>query len=1079
MQSTPGGELAEITLNFGGSMPVEFSIPLGNWKIGALGLGGWSLSNNHFLEFSTKRLYLGSGEIREIEYLDLGGGEYGVTIDSENEIYIFNSQGRHLRTLAGLTGATKGTFTYNSNGRLLTYKNAYNKITTFTRNPSGVLTSISTPYSVTTTVNIDSSGNLVSVTNPASQTYNMTYTSGGLLQTFTKPTGEVTTFSIDGDGNITGDSHSGGASLSYLTSLLPTYKEHQSTSAMGRSESTKVYTSISYSQWRQINSLGVTQEYTEGFGSNGQIINKVGDINDTRMFEDDPRLGDLDRKPLSLVEKQGTLTRTTNFTNSASLSDPADPFSIISLSKNFSINGKSYTNSYAPGTRRWTLTTPSSRTFISGTNAYQMPNYLKNGSDTAITLAYNTFGRLSSITQSTRVTSFGYNAQGYLSTVTNALSQATSYAYNTAGQVSSITTPDSRTISFTYDSTGRLASITPPGKPIHNFYYNALELLQKYLPASLGGTPDPTEYAYNNDKQLTKITRPDATEIDYVYNATTGVLEKMKIASTDFFTFTYETTKGLIASVTSFSGLKNTYSYQGSILESNTLTDAATGTQITKVSKTISNDFLVTALSLNGNSASPTVSTSLGYDNDGFLTSTTEATYQYATNSHNVSLITLGKTTESFGYNTFSEKTSSTAKYLTTTLYATTLTRDALGRVATLSESIGGVTTGYGYTYDSSGRLTVVTKNSVTDETFTYDNNNNITSGTSGASSFTGTYDNQDRVLTFKDYSFTHNVNGEMTSKQNTLTSATTAYGYNVMGYLTTVTLPSTDVVSYEYDGEGRRVARDFNGTPTHFFIYDHQYQIVGDLDSSGNVSTKYIYASQGHSPDYMVRGGVKYKFIKNHLGSVRLVVNESTGVVAQRIDYDTYGKVLADTNPGFQPFGFAGGLYDAETGLVRFGVRDYDAETGRWTTKDPIGFDSGDTNLFSYVASDPVNFVDPEGDTRSAANVLMNPTLGGGVGPALVGATTGAAAGELIGKLLNWFTEKHTKLKPWEIDKLKEAGVDPEQLKTETTGKKKTGGVDLFKGPNGDICVKPKDGKGPGEPTGININDIINGTRK
>jgi RHS repeat-associated protein len=79
-------------------------------------------------------------------------------------------------------------------------------------------------------------------------------------------------------------------------------------------------------------------------------------------------------------------------------------------------------------------------------------------------------------------------------------------------------------------------------------------------------------------------------------------------------------------------------------------------------------------------------------------------------------------------------------------------------------------------------------------------------------------------------------------------------------------------------------------------------------------------------------------------------------------IDYDSFGRVLTDTNPGFQPFGFAGGLYDADTGLVRFGARDYDAYTGRWTAKDPILFGGGLANLHSYVGSDPINRIDPTG---------------------------------------------------------------------------------------------------------------------
>ncbi len=90
---------------------------------------------------------------------------------------------------------------------------------------------------------------------------------------------------------------------------------------------------------------------------------------------------------------------------------------------------------------------------------------------------------------------------------------------------------------------------------------------------------------------------------------------------------------------------------------------------------------------------------------------------------------------------------------------------------------------------------------------------------------------------------------------------------------------------------------------------------------------------------------------------------SDSAGV--QRLDFGRFGEVGQDTHPGFQPFGSAGGLYDPDTGLVRFGARDYDAETGRWTAEDPVGFvgqDGQDTNLYVYVASDPVNLIDPTG---------------------------------------------------------------------------------------------------------------------
>lgn len=116
--------------------------------------------------------------------------------------------------------------------------------------------------------------------------------------------------------------------------------------------------------------------------------------------------------------------------------------------------------------------------------------------------------------------------------------------------------------------------------------------------------------------------------------------------------------------------------------------------------------------------------------------------------------------------------------------------------------------------------------------------------------------------------------------------------------------------------------------------------------------------------PDYMSKGGRTYRIITDFRGSVRLVVDTETGNVAQRIDYDAFGQIMLNTAPGFQPFGFAGGLYDEQTGLTRLGARDYDAYTGRWTAKDPSLFDGGNPNLYAYASNDPINAVDVTGET-------------------------------------------------------------------------------------------------------------------
>jgi RHS repeat-associated protein len=141
----------------------------------------------------------------------------------------------------------------------------------------------------------------------------------------------------------------------------------------------------------------------------------------------------------------------------------------------------------------------------------------------------------------------------------------------------------------------------------------------------------------------------------------------------------------------------------------------------------------------------------------------------------------------------------------------------------------------------------------------------------------------------------------------------------------------------------------------------------------------------------------------------VRLVVDVADGSVVQRIDYDEYGRELVNTNPGFQPFGYAGGLADTHTGLVRFGVRDYEPQAGRWAAKDPLLLAGGSSNLYEYARNDPTNEVDPTGNQVAVGPpppVVVSPgapaVSAPVVNPYIVGAAVLVGAIRIVWELLH-----------------------------------------------------------------------------
>jgi RHS repeat-associated protein len=453
-------------------------------------------------------------------------------------------------------------------------------------------------------------------------------------------------------------------------------------------------------------------------------------------------------------------------------------------------------------------------------------------------------------------------------------------------------------------------------------------------------------YAYTLDREPARITGPDGQGLESAWDSA-GRMTAIATPS-GAITYTYDAATGRVSTITAPGGIELAYTFDGPLLTGEQWAGAVAGS----IRRAYDNDFGMTSLTIADGAP-----IAYEYDPDGLATRAGDLHIARDAHTGLVTGTTLGGVTDARGHNGFGEGVSYTASFGGAALFSQQHVRDALGRITETTETAGGVTAVYGYVYDIAGRLTDVLKDGVLVVRYTYDANGNRLIADDGV---TGTYDDQDRLVAHGAVSYDHAAGGERVGR--TVAGQTTSYVYDVLGNLVSVVPPAGLRIDYLVDGRNRRVGKLVGGVLVQGLLYQDGLRPVAELDGAGTVVARFVYGSGTHVPDYMVKGGNTYRIVSDHVGSPRLVVNVATGEVAQRMDFDAFGRVLLDTNPGFQPFGFAGGLYDRDTGLTRFGRRDYDAETGRWTARDPIGFRGGDTNLYAYAFSDPVNRADVGG---------------------------------------------------------------------------------------------------------------------
>jgi RHS repeat-associated protein len=876
--------------------------------------------------------------------LQKAGSASDLVFTEENGLgHIMSAAGLHKKTIDTATGVVLHTFDYDPDGNLISIRDRFGNIVAIERDAAGSATAIVSADGIRTELTIGDDNHLTRVAYEDGSFYDFTYTPDGLMTAEIEPSGNRFEHVFDEQGRLKEVVDEQGGHWSYTRTVDSNSNvlmevlsgEGNLTSFLDHTDSTGKYTSVI------TDSAGAVSRFVQS--DDGLTVNQslacgteleyVYDLDPEYKYQ---YIKQLTQSTPAGLQKQTTVNRI--YANT-------DPYGIPELiTATVTVNGKAVTVQNDILAAQKTVTTPMGKTVTS----FYDPATLRVKSVSVsglhpTTYGYDSRGRLTLIGTNTRQSSFVYNAQGFLGSVTDSKGRTTAYDYDPVGRVTGISRPDGGYVGFGYDKNGNLTVLTNPVDIRHRFGYNRVNQTSSYTTPLSGSY----SYGYDRDRRLIRTEFPSGKQIVNVYDKSQLIRVETPEGDIDLTYLCGSKPESVSNGLEAIS-----YGYDGSLVVSETFS----GTLNQSLLYTYNNDFDVSGFSYAEHS------TGYSYDDDGLLTAA--GNFIISRNAQNGLPESVGDGTLSVdrSFNGYGELSGQSAAVAGQAPASWTLTRDDNGRITGKTEAAGGAFADYNYSYDSMGRLLTVIKDGVRVEEYRYDlagtriYEMNSLRGISGRNF---AYSDEDHLLTAGDATYQYDRDGFLTTRARA--AATTRYFYSLRGELLRVDLPDDRIIEYLHDPLGRRIAKKVNGSIVEKYLWQGLTRLLVVYDGSDNLIMRFDYADD-RVPFAVEIGGVTYYLAYDQIGSLK-VVADGSGNVVKRIEYDSFGNVVEDTNPLFAvPIGFAGGLYDVDTSLVRFGFRDYDSDVGRWTSKDPVGFAGGDTDLYGYVLNDPVNWVDPQG---------------------------------------------------------------------------------------------------------------------